>query len=542
MSSPSFLSTSALAKNLEDHWRGYRVSGDFAFFVEFTVSLNSLTEYLKQRHMPGLMRLAEELEHIALALFGDVTQHPLTTDPAGDIERKLAHLLGELRRHKETPAPSRRQSDLPGGDARTRSRGVLIVAADDHPGLETMRGQLSFFGFLPTVTSWAEPTAGTQAPLAILCLPGQSGVWPEASVAIIAALRARFPASHIYCLEVPVELENIVRLQRAGVDTCIPITSGYADILPLLLDLVRDTEPEADRVLIVEDSQVATAFARRSLAQHGIESLSIADPRRLLDAAAKYHPDAILMDMHMPFCSGVEATAALRQVADYQALPVIYLSGETDIAQQVEALRLGGDQFLTKPFNPVVLAAVVKTKIARYREMRQSGQHDGLTRLLNHTTAKMRLAQHIADTPPGGQLVVAMLDIDHFKRVNDTYGHPAGDQVIRDLAWLLRGRLRSSDLIGRYGGEEFIIGLPDTDLASARVQLDRIREDFAVLPHAHNGEGGVIYASFSCGLAALSDFPALPELIAAADTALLQAKRAGRNRVMVASTASIPGM
>ncbi|MDR2189244.1 MAG: diguanylate cyclase [Azonexus sp.] len=538
MTSSSFHSAPVFAEALETHWRDYRTSKDFAFFVEFAVSLNSLSEYLKQCQMPGLMRLAEELEHIALALFGDAAQHPLLAEQRDNIEGKLAHLLDELRHHKETTTPGHRQSDAPGSDCQKRSRGVLIVATDDHPSLEAMCGQLRFFGFLPAVTSWSELTTAEQAPLAILCLPEQPGAWPEATVTAIASLRTHFPSSHIYCLEVPVELENIIRLQRAGVDTCIPATSGYTDILPLLLNLVRDNEQEADRVLIVEDSQVATAVARRALAQHGINSLSIADPRHLLDVVAQYRPDAILMDMYMPFCSGVEATAALRQVAAYQSLPVIYLSGETDIAQQVEALRLGGDQFLTKPFNPVVLAAVVKTKIARYREMRQSSQHDGLTGLLNHTTSKMRISQRVAEASPGDRFVVAMLDIDRFKRINDTYGHPTGDQVIRDLAWLLRGRLRSSDLIGRYGGEEFIVALSDIDLACAITQLERIREDFAVLPHAHNSAGGAIYASFSCGVAALADYPDASALIAAADMALLQAKRSGRNRVVAAAIAA----
>ncbi len=537
---PPFHSVSALAETLANHWQEYRASGDFAQFVEFTVLLNGLSEHLKRRHMPGLMRLAQELENAALALFGDSTQHPLMPELANDIERQFVYLLSELRRHEEEAPPSRRHSDPPAdivGDLRPRGRDVLIAAAASHPWLESLSGQLAFFGFLPCVTPWPELAAVKQVPLAILCLPEPPGAYPAAAVAAIATLRKHFPASHIYCLAVPSELESIVVLQRAGADTCIPVASGCADVLPRLLDLARDDEPEADRVLVVEDSPTASALVRRTLGQHGIDSLAVADPRRLLDAAADYRPDAILMDMYMPFCSGVEATAALRQLAEYQALPVIYLSSETDIVQQIEALRLGGDQFLTKPVNPVVLAAVVKTKIARYREMRHSGQHDGLTRLLNHSTAKTRIGQRVAEAPPGGRLVVAMIDIDRFKRINDSYGHPAGDQVIRNLAWLLRGRLRGSDLIGRYGGEEFIVALPDTDLAGALVQLDRIREDFAVLPHAHGGR--VVYATFSCGVATLADHPSAAALIGAADAALLQAKRDGRNRVVAASVAGV---
>jgi len=128
---------------------------------------------------------------------------------------------------------------------------------------------------------------------------------------------------------------------------------------------------------------------------------------------------------------------------------------------------------------------------------------------------------------------VAMIDIDRFKSINDNYGHPVGDQVIRSLAWLLRGRLRNSDLIGRYGGEEFIVALGGVDMGQAMTLLDRIREDFSQLPHAHGR--GALRASFSCGIAAVPSYVTASALIEAADEALLQAKRDGRNRIVGAS-------
>jgi diguanylate cyclase (GGDEF)-like protein len=526
----------AMAETLELRWDSYRENGEFDLFVEFTLSLNGLTERLHRRHLPGLLRACQELENTALALYGDSSMHPIPIDQANAINRQLSIILSELRRH-ETPAIlPRRLSDAPCEDEKkwSQPRDVLIISRHAHPWSAALNEQLSFFGFKPKPFRWNEEVVTDEPPLAIIFIPDREGcAYPPNAVAGIMALRTRFPTSYFYCLSVPANLQSIVLLQRAGADSCVPAGNKVSDVLSRILDLVQTHEHEVHRVLVVEDSATAVAHIRRSLSQHGIDSRAINDPRLLLEVAAEYRPDAILMDMYMPFCTGVEVTSALRQIPEFHSLPVIYLSSETDIVQQVEALRLGGDQFLTKPINPIILASVVKTKIERYREMLYSGRHDSLTGLLNHSTSKGQLERMLNDASPGGRLVVAMIDIDWFKSVNDNYGHPVGDQVIRSLAWLLRGRLRNSDLIGRYGGEEFILALPDTDLERAIALLEQIREDFSALPHAH--AQGSVRVTFSGGIAALPDYLSSSALIEAADAALLDAKRNGRNRLLLAS-------
>jgi len=534
-----YQSVVALAETLEGRWKNYRAQGDFDLFVEFTVSLNGLTEQLNRQHLPGLVRACQELENAALALFGDQDMHPVPIDQANALERKLGVILAELRRQEPSGLPSRRQSDFADNaeDSWNRPRRILIVSRSSHPWSISLSEQLSFFGFIPESMRWDGTPQSEEPPLAVLFIPDLEGcAYPPSDVASIMGLRTRFPTSYFFCLSVPSNLQSIVLLERAGADACIPASNRSSGVLPRILDLVQKDEEETHRVLVVEDSASATAVIQRALTQHGIESRAIDDPRKLLEAAADFRPDAILMDMYMPFCTGVEATSALRQIPEYHALPVIYLSSETDIAQQVEALRLGGDQFLTKPINPIILASVVRTKIQRYREMLYSGRHDSLTGLLNHSTAKMQLSQLLNDALPHGNLVVGMIDIDHFKSINDNYGHPVGDQVIRSLAWLLRGRLRNSDLIGRYGGEEFIVALPESKIERAIALFNRIREDFSALPHTH--ANGSVQATFSCGLATLPGYASASELIEAADHALLEAKRRGRNRVLLARKAA----
>ena len=525
----------AQAETLELRWQNYLGSGDFDQFVEFTLSLNGLTERLNQQNLPGLASACQELENRALAFFTDHTLRPVTNEQTAAISQQLDTILQLLYRH-ETPAViTKRLSDQTNDerDPWVRQRNVLIVSRPGHPWSAALVEQLSFYGFRSHTLDWEGAANLDEAPLAIVLVPDQEdSTYPQQALTALQRLKERYVASYVYCLSVPASLEAIVSLQRAGANVCIPAEVKLSDILSRILDLVESREQETHRVLIVEDSKTAIAHIQRALDLHGIDSRAISTPLSLLQACAEYRPHAILMDMYMPFCTGVEVTRALRQIPEYQSLPVIYLSGEADIGQQVEALRLGGDQFLTKPANPIILSAVVKTKIDRYRDMLRSGRHDGLTGLLNHSASKEQLEQMLRRTLPVGQLAVAMIDIDRFKSINDNYGHPVGDQVIRSLAWLLRGRLRNSDLIGRYGGEEFIVTLGGVDANQAANLLNRIREDFSQLPHAHSR--GALRASFSCGIAAVPHYLTGSALIEAADEALLQAKRDGRNRIVTA--------
>lgn len=325
----------------------------------------------------------------------------------------------------------------------------------------------------------------------------------------------------------------MVELLRAGADVTIMPDEELSSVLARVLDLVQPRDETPARVLVVEDSPTALAFIQRALAANGITSHAINDPQDLIPAIEMYQPDLVLMDMHMPHCSGIEANRVMRQLAAYQSLPVVHHSSETELNMQIEALRLGGNQFLTKPCNPLLLAAVVRTKIERYREMQRSTLQDSLTGLLNHTAAKTRLSQLItASQNSPSDFCVAMIDIDHFKRVNDTYGHPVGDQVIRSLAWLLKGRLRATAIVCRYGGEEFLVVLRNTDAAAAFAVLERIRQDFASMPHGN--AGAAIRASFSGGIAQWQAGEDVAELTKRADDALLLAKRAGRNQILTA--------
>jgi len=540
---PEQRSLGVCLRSLRARWREYGEKGSFEQFVEFTLALDNLTEQLNSHKLPGLLRQCEGLENAVLALFGDEHSHPVSAQDLSALERQVDTLLHTIEMALAPPAGAeeehrRHASTMPHAGAEwAKPRAIWLVAESHHVWVPGLAEQLGFFGFRVVRFGWGDAPPPETSPLVALFIPPAGG-YGHGEVHTIRRMRSEHPTSQLFCLSVPKSLEVTVSLMRAGADAAIQAEQETYTVLGRILDLLQAREQDPYRVLVVEDSPTAVAMIQRSLSQHGIDSHPIGNPQQLLAAVEQYRPDLVLMDMYMPHCTGVEATRVLRQWTAYQSLPVVYLSSETDMGMQVEALRLGGDQFLTKPCNPVLLAAVVKTKIERYREMRRHSQHDSLTDLLNHSAAKGKLNQLVKSLQNSGeQLCVAMIDIDHFKSINDTYGHPVGDQVIRSLAWLLKGRLRATDIIGRYGGEEFIVVLRNACLDEAEAVLDCIRADFATLPHAHSA--GTLRASFSGGIACYPTWDTANDLTRAADEALLEAKRKGRNRIVRAQATSV---
>jgi diguanylate cyclase (GGDEF)-like protein len=240
--------------------------------------------------------------------------------------------------------------------------------------------------------------------------------------------------------------------------------------------------------------------------------------------------------MHMPGCTGLELAAIIRQQPAYVSIPIVFLSTEANRDRQLAAMHLGGDDFLTKPIKPDHLISAVTSRVQRARTLRSFMIRDSLTGLLNHTNTREHLDIEVARAQrQHGLLTLALLDIDHFKAVNDTYGHPTGDRVIKSLARLLQQRLRKTDIIGRYGGEEFAVILPHTDGLTAVKLLDEIRATFAHV--RHQVDDCAFSVTFSCGIACFPDYADATQLTHAADQTLYDAKRSGRNQVLLANFA-----
>ncbi len=294
--------------------------------------------------------------------------------------------------------------------------------------------------------------------------------------------------------------------------------------------LLREREHAPFRVLIVDDDEVLAEHYRLILEAAGMLVEKVCRPQETLAVMQNLNPDLLIIDLYMPDCKGSDLALAIRYEDMWMGLPIVYLSAEDDLNEQIKALNNGGDDFLTKPISDARLVATVRARAARARKVGELMSQDSLTGLLKHSSIKDRLAHELERAHRQGTVMaMAMVDMDHFKRVNDTWGHPMGDQVIKTLAHLLRQRLRRQDSIGRYGGEEFAIVLPECTAEDAIHLLNDIRQRFSEIRFIHQGQSFTL--TLSAGVATSDQCVDAQSLLAAADAALYVAKDSGRNQV-----------
>ncbi|WP_246043411.1 GGDEF domain-containing protein [Aquitalea aquatilis] len=293
------------------------------------------------------------------------------------------------------------------------------------------------------------------------------------------------------------------------------------------------------RVMIVEDMASLAGLYANVLNSHGVDALQVTDPARVLDGIVQFRPDLILMDMYMPECNGMELAQIIRQQRLLDGIPILFLSVEKRQSIQLDTLTLGIDGFLTKPVAPEELVVTVINRARRYRKLRSYMINDSLTGLLNHSHLYAQLEYEVLRAKRDQRaLSLVMLDLDHFKTINDTYGHPAGDEVLVNLARFLKERLRRSDLISRYGGEEFAIVLPGTRQEDALRIMNAMRQAFSQIEQRSNQQ--TFRQTFSVGISSLATADDTTLLVQQADDMLYQAKRLGRNRVEGYSPEHVP--
>ena len=261
-----------------------------------------------------------------------------------------------------------------------------------------------------------------------------------------------------------------------------------------------------------------------------------------LALAGKSAPDLILLDVMMPEMDGFETCRRLKADPLTRDIPVIFVTALDSPEDETLGLEAGAVDFISKPLHSAVVRARVRTHLTLKHQadlLRSMSFVDGLTGAANRRQFDEALQREWrACLRTGTSLALAMIDIDHFKQFNDTYGHPAGDACLRAIAGILDGEVnRSHDLIARYGGEEFVCLLPDINRTDAQIKAEQLRQAVQSLniPHAASSTAPVVTISLGLALFIPTSELTPEQLVAAADAELYTAKRAGRNRLSCAA-------
>ncbi|MFA5960940.1 MAG: diguanylate cyclase [Tatlockia sp.] len=352
------------------------------------------------------------------------------------------------------------------------------------------------------------------------------------SIELILDLQAKLPVPiQLFCIVPNAELQPRIEAVRVG---CIAFFQKPVDVFYLTQVINQKCGTSAEnpyRILVLDDSESLAQYYSIILNQAGMVAHAISNPLNLLKELETFQPNLLLMDIYMPDCSGLELAAVLRQEYKYTTIPIIFLSTEVDEHKKLAAISLGVEEFLTKPVSPQHLISAVRSRSSRASILNYYTTTDSLTGLLNHASILKRLEIEIRHAKQKEcPLSFIMVDIDLFKRINDTYGHPAGDLVLKQLATLMLGRLRSQDIIGRYGGEEFAIILPDSEPEQSAKIFDSLRVLFSQQCFTTNKMHYSV--TFSAGVSSFSPEKDVNKMVKEADLALYKAKQAGRNQVV----------
>jgi diguanylate cyclase (GGDEF)-like protein len=301
----------------------------------------------------------------------------------------------------------------------------------------------------------------------------------------------------------------------------------------------------AQKVLLIDDAEMIHSLVAVRLAGEQIEMIDAYDGHDGLRLARELLPDLILLDVEMPDPDGFEVCRQLKADAATMTIPIVFLTGVSSNTDKIRGLEMGAADYVTKPFDPAELRARVRASLRTkflLDLLSKKAQIDGLTGLWNRSQFNYRMEQEISLARRTGRSIACILcDIDHFKSVNDTYGHTVGDDVLRRTAAVLADACRREDVVCRYGGEEFIVLAPSSDISGAAVQAERIRLAIRSDPMVHLGKPLPITISIGVASVCLDDDqPPLSasqietQLVEAADAALYRAKEDGRDRVEVA--------
>ncbi len=355
----------------------------------------------------------------------------------------------------------------------------------------------------------------------------------EDGLALLAELSDRSPSIPVMVLTARDEFTDRVEVARLGGRGFLRKSLSPTHVVEAVEQMIARSRANESKVLAVDDDPVVLAVLRTILEPRGLKVTTIDDPLRFWDALKECSPDLVVLDVDMPRLSGIELCRVIRNEARWASTPVLFLTVRNDPDSIYRIFDSGADDYVAKPIVGPELVSRITNRLERVSLYRKMADTDFLTGLANSRKATQALEQLMLMADRHGQpMCLSIVDVDRFKRVNDEYGHAAGDAVLRRIGELLARRFRGTDLVARWGGEEFVLAMygmtREDGVHRVAEALELVRTEKFV-----DDIGGEFTVSFSAGVAQFPDDGTDHlALYRAADEALYAAKSAGRDRVL----------
>lgn len=329
------------------------------------------------------------------------------------------------------------------------------------------------------------------------------------------------------------QLDDRLAVAEMGAKLFLPKTSPPSQVLHALVKLLHELNWGIAKILVVDPEPQTSRMLRAVLDFHTVQLTELNDVTQFWETLRTIRPDLLILNTQIPGCDSFALCQSVRQDSQWNWLPVLLLLGEATADSLQRAFAVGADDYATQPIAPELLLAQVFNRLQRSRLLRSQAETDVLTNLANRHQSTQALNQLLQLAHRSQQTVcLATLDLDHFKQINDCFGHVQGDRVLRQFGQFLKQKFRSEDVVARWGGEEFVIGMYGITREDGVERVAEILEEWRSLSLS-SSHRTPLYVSFSAGVAQYpTDGVNLQMLYRAADAALYRAKVAGRDRVL----------
>jgi diguanylate cyclase (GGDEF)-like protein len=484
----------------------------------------------------GASKRARELE---LGLAAGTPSPARAAVLADAVLRCHTELFGdETADPKSEPSAPNSPPEIGGDEHRAKSVDLLIVD-HDHDHARRIAAEARARGLLASLApdlASARRVLRLQTP-AVVLLDLALGEGVDAALDLLSETA---PDRPVLVVTDPARSVDRVEIARRGGRGFLPHSLTAIETVDAVISLRQRLRPAGTRVLAVDDDRVMLDAIEISLNSAGIELMKCSDPARFWELLEEYEPDLVMLDFEMPGISGTELCRSLRNDQRWAGMPVLFLTSRGGSNAIQELFDAGADDYVRKPFVGPELLARISNRLERVRLYRDLADVDALTGALNRRRSAEDIERLLRLADRARQPVsLCVLDVDNFKRVNDGYGHPAGDAVLRGLGAALHRFLRGDDVIARWGGDEFVVAMYGMSGADGRQRVGEFVEGIRGIRFDDVGEAPV---TMSAGLAEYpSDASDLKSLYRTADEALYTAKQEGRDRVVHRASRGVHG-